>query len=228
MALAFGICAGSGVVFPNLRPLAYATTGGGSSTLTTSNAANEEPASGKIFGEVSDISPAPEGGEGTDGPDGQKPAVGDSGETGNQQSAGNGEETPETQQPSNPENQPQGELGSTDDKTGEIVDGAETIATAPKFAAATAPLAASTDTADDGISTQADATAGDFTITGGMAGVDYSFSSNVLHILTSTPLTIANTTPATATSHSIQVDAGVYANLTFNNVNISAKIPLEI
>lgn len=224
--LAFVLVAG--LCFPNLRPLAYATTGGGSSTLTTSNAANEEPASDEIFGEVNDISPAPEGGEGTDGPDGQKPAAGDTGENGNQQPANDGASALETQQPSNPENQPQADSGSDGLPIDGAANGTTAVVTAPQFAAAAAPTATDAATADEGISALADSVAGDFTITGGTAGVDYNFSSNVLHILTSTPLTIANTTPATATPHSIQVDAGVYANLTFNNVNISAKIPLEI
>ena len=62
------------------------------------------------------------------------------------------------------------------------------------------------------------ATAGPFTVDGGVPGTDYSFSGSTLTILSSTPLTISN---ANATNNNIQIAAGVHANLTLAGVNIS-------
>lgn len=61
------------------------------------------------------------------------------------------------------------------------------------------------------------ADAGPFTIQGGVAGTDYSFSGSILSILTSTPLIIS--TP-TSTNNTIQINAGVHADITLNGVTI--------
>lgn len=63
---------------------------------------------------------------------------------------------------------------------------------------------------------------GDFTVTGGTAGMDYSFDStdHVLTILTDTPLTIGNANPGVATDNRIKVSGGIAANLTLANVSI--------
>ncbi len=59
-------------------------------------------------------------------------------------------------------------------------------------------------------------TAGDFTVTGGVQGTDYTYESNTLTVLTSTDLAISGTT----TSDRIVVNTGVTAYLTLDNVNI--------
>jgi len=64
---------------------------------------------------------------------------------------------------------------------------------------------------------------GAFTVTGGTLGTDYSYASNTLEIKTSVPITIANTTPATATTtDKIVVNSAVdkTANITLAGVNI--------
>lgn len=61
------------------------------------------------------------------------------------------------------------------------------------------------------------ADAGPFTIQGGVAGTDYSFSGSILSILTSTPLTIST---STSTNNTIQINAGVHADITLNGVTI--------
>lgn len=68
---------------------------------------------------------------------------------------------------------------------------------------------------DPGITTFADA--GPFTIQGGVAGTDYSFSGSILSILTSTPLTIST---SASTNNTIQVNAGVHADITLDGVTI--------
>ncbi|ARD66536.1 beta strand repeat-containing protein [Eubacterium limosum] len=70
------------------------------------------------------------------------------------------------------------------------------------------------------------ATAGEFTVTGGTLGTDYTYSGSVLTVKTSTPLTISNTDPATATGNRI-VAAG-NATITLDSVNIEADTPLAI
>lgn len=65
---------------------------------------------------------------------------------------------------------------------------------------------------------------GDFIVYGGTPGTDYIFDdeNNVLKILTSTQLTIANTDPNTVTSHRIEVSAGG-ADITLAGVNINSS-----
>ncbi|WP_133964809.1 beta strand repeat-containing protein [Eubacterium limosum] len=70
------------------------------------------------------------------------------------------------------------------------------------------------------------ATAGEFTVTGGTLGTDYTYSGSVLTVKTSTPLTISNTDPATATGNRI-VAAG-NATITLDSVNIEADTPFAI
>ncbi len=57
---------------------------------------------------------------------------------------------------------------------------------------------------------------GDFTVAGGTLGMDYSYESNTLTILTGTALTISGTT----TTDTIVVKDGITANLTLDGVNI--------
>ncbi|MCD8045067.1 MAG: InlB B-repeat-containing protein [Clostridiales bacterium] len=66
------------------------------------------------------------------------------------------------------------------------------------------------------IATTADST-GDFTVTGGTYGTDYTYSSGKLIILTSTELTISTTQQ---TSNHIVVGPGVEANIVLAGVNI--------
>ena len=58
---------------------------------------------------------------------------------------------------------------------------------------------------------------GDFTVSGGSLGTDYSYSDNVLTILKSTELTISGTT----TKDRIVVASGVEANLVLSNLSIT-------
>ncbi len=59
-------------------------------------------------------------------------------------------------------------------------------------------------------------TCGDFTVTGGTAGVDFRYANNTLTILTSTAITVSGTT----TRDKIFVNGGVNANITLSNANI--------
>ncbi|BAL00210.1 putative surface layer protein [Oscillibacter valericigenes Sjm18-20] len=61
---------------------------------------------------------------------------------------------------------------------------------------------------------------GAFTVTGGTYGMDYSYASNTLTILTNTEIAIANTDPATATTDKIVVSSSAGANITLAGVNI--------
>ena len=63
----------------------------------------------------------------------------------------------------------------------------------------------------------------DFTVTGGERGTDYTYSDGVLTVLTDTPLTIANKTPADATTDTIVVADTVSANITLAGVNIDVS-----
>ncbi len=65
---------------------------------------------------------------------------------------------------------------------------------------------------------------GDFTVTGGTEGEDYSYAGGVLTIKTGTPLTIKNTDSSKSTTDRIVIDSGVTANLTFAGVNISLGV----
>ena len=58
---------------------------------------------------------------------------------------------------------------------------------------------------------------GDFTVSGGSLGTDYSYSDNVLTVLKSTQLTISGTT----TQDRIVVASGVEANLVLSNLSIT-------
>ena len=60
---------------------------------------------------------------------------------------------------------------------------------------------------------------GDFTVTGGTLGTDYTYSNNILTIISTTPLTISGST----TSDRIEVAVGVDANITFAGLNIDAS-----
>ncbi len=62
--------------------------------------------------------------------------------------------------------------------------------------------------------------AGDFTVTGGTKGTDYTYEDGVLTIKTATPITIANKTPENATTNRIEVEADTDANITLAGVNI--------
>ena len=61
---------------------------------------------------------------------------------------------------------------------------------------------------------------GDFTVTGGSSPADWEFSAGVLTIKSGTPVTIANTTPSTPTTHCIVVQSGITASITLNGVNV--------
>ena len=60
---------------------------------------------------------------------------------------------------------------------------------------------------------------GDFTVSGGTLGTDYSYSDNVLTVLKSTKLTISGTT----TNDRIVVASGVEANLVLSNLSITTS-----
>lgn len=61
----------------------------------------------------------------------------------------------------------------------------------------------------------------DFQILGGVAATDYSFDGSILHVKTSTPLTVKMAAGKTTTAQTIQIDAGVKADLTLAGVTIS-------
>lgn len=65
-------------------------------------------------------------------------------------------------------------------------------------------------------------TVGAFTVTGGVLDTDFSYSDNVLTVLTDVPLTISNTS-TTATTDRIAVGADVSANITLDGVNIDVS-----
>lgn len=67
-------------------------------------------------------------------------------------------------------------------------------------------------------------TVGNFVITGGVQGTDYRLDGKVLHIMGSAPMTIANVNPAAAHDTTIDIDAGVQADLTLAGVNISSAV----
>ncbi|MDD6579900.1 MAG: hypothetical protein PUE89_03140, partial [Lachnospiraceae bacterium] len=65
---------------------------------------------------------------------------------------------------------------------------------------------------------------GDFTVTGGRKGTDYTYENHVLTIISNTPVTIKNTDPNTPTTDQIEVKEGVYfANITLAGVNIDVS-----
>ena len=64
---------------------------------------------------------------------------------------------------------------------------------------------------------------GDFTVSDGTFGTDYTYGEGVLTILTDTSLTIANTEPGTPTVNRIYVESGVSANITLAGVNIDVS-----
>lgn len=59
---------------------------------------------------------------------------------------------------------------------------------------------------------------GDFTVTGGTPGTDYSYAGGVLTVLTGTALTVSS--GGTATADRIAVAEGVTANVTIDNLSI--------
>ncbi len=62
---------------------------------------------------------------------------------------------------------------------------------------------------------------GDFTVTGGSLGTDYTYADGVLTVLTGTSLTIRNTDAGTATTDRIYVNGG--GNITLAGVNIDVS-----
>lgn len=65
---------------------------------------------------------------------------------------------------------------------------------------------------------------GDFTVTGGTLGTDYTYADGVLTIISSdTPVTIKNTNPNTPTTDRIEVADGCWANITLAGVNIDVS-----
>ena len=62
---------------------------------------------------------------------------------------------------------------------------------------------------------------GPYTITGGMRNIDYKLESNILHIMSDIPITIANTNIGAASTVPIVVDANVDADITLAGVNIA-------
>ena len=66
----------------------------------------------------------------------------------------------------------------------------------------------------------AGAVCGDFTITGGKEGVDYSLENGTLRILTNTPITIKNTDSSAPTGQCIEIAGDVNADVTLSGVNI--------
>ncbi|WP_302964075.1 hypothetical protein [uncultured Adlercreutzia sp.] len=90
-----------------------------------------------------------------------------------------------------------------------------------------ARAAASTEANEPSAQADGGTTAGGFTVSGGKAATsltagdgDFFFDGATLHILTSTPLTVS--TPA-QTAHTIQIDAGVKADLTLAGVTIATS-----
>lgn len=65
---------------------------------------------------------------------------------------------------------------------------------------------------------------------GGTSGTDYSFEGSILHIKSSTPLTVKMASGKTTTAQTIDIDAGVKADLTLAGVNISttARSPINM
>lgn len=70
----------------------------------------------------------------------------------------------------------------------------------------------------DGLTAAAE-TVGDFTVTGGTPGTDYTYADNVLTIKTDTPITIRGTT----TTDTIAVEKDKDANITLAGVNIDVS-----
>lgn len=87
----------------------------------------------------------------------------------------------------------------------------EQEATAEESATSVAPSPQADDTG---------ATAGDFLVLGGSSPKDFEFANNILHIKTSTPLTVKMAPNKTTTAQTIQIDAGTQADLTLAGVNI--------
>ncbi|MEY8340887.1 hypothetical protein AAK988_06560, partial [Adlercreutzia muris] len=65
-------------------------------------------------------------------------------------------------------------------------------------------------------------------ISGGTDGTDYSFADGILHILSSKPLTVKMADGVTTTAQTIQIDAGVHADLTLAGVTIQSTTSAPI
>ncbi len=65
---------------------------------------------------------------------------------------------------------------------------------------------------------------GDFEVTGGANGTDYTYEEGVLTIKTATPLTIKNTDSSTPTADRILVAKDISANITLAGVNIDGSL----
>lgn len=78
------------------------------------------------------------------------------------------------------------------------------------------------DTVDLSVDMEGSIAVGAFTVTGGELDKDFSYSDNVLTVLTDVPLTISNIS-TTATSDRIAVGTDVSANITLNVVNINVS-----
>ena len=126
----------------------------------------------------------------------------------------------------------EGADGSAAPGTSEDAPAPEAPAAAASVAAAVGQLAPRALTSADGAAAASDApaapesvTAGDFTVVGGKAATsqtagdgDFFFEGSTLHILTSTPLTVSTTA---RTAHTIDIEAGVKADLTLAGVDIA-------
>ena len=69
----------------------------------------------------------------------------------------------------------------------------------------------------------AETATGDFTVTGGELGTDYTYANGVLTIKTGTAITIKNTDPDAPTTHRIEVARDVEADITLAGVNIDVS-----
>lgn len=65
--------------------------------------------------------------------------------------------------------------------------------------------------------------AGDFLISGGNQGQDYTFSNGVLTVLSANPLTIRNKNQDISTNHTINIASGINASVTLAGVNIDTS-----
>ena len=64
---------------------------------------------------------------------------------------------------------------------------------------------------------------GDFEVTGGTKGEDYTYENNVLTVLKETKITIKNVDPSVSTTDRIVVESDVSANITLAGVNIDVS-----
>lgn len=72
-------------------------------------------------------------------------------------------------------------------------------------------------------SESAGTTVGNFEVIGGTNGVDYSYANNTLSVLTSTALTITQTSAQTSIADTIFITKDVQANITLDQINIDVS-----